>query len=205
MEQGTLYIITAPSGAGKTSLVRELIKTTNDIVVSVSFTTRSPREGEQNGTHYNFVDEAAFLAMRDDNQFLEYAEVFGNYYGTSKPWLEKQLNDGVDVILEIDWQGAQQVKKLFPNAIGIFILPPSGTTLLQRLRARGQDSDEVIERRTKEAKAEMSHYSEFDFMVINDDFQTALTDLKSIVRAQRHRNPRMAERNRLLIADLLAV
>lgn len=204
MAVGTLYIVTAPSGAGKTSLVRELIKTTNDIMVSVSYTTRPMRPGEEDGVHYNFVTQEKFQAMRDQNEFLEWAEVFGNFYGTSKPWLEKQLSDGVDLILEIDWQGATQVRKLFPEAIGIFILPPSRETLLQRLRSRDQDSEEVITQRTKEAKTEMSHYEEFDFLVINDDFQTALDDLKSIVRAHRHRTPRMSSRNRLLIQDLLA-
>ncbi|MDH5217010.1 MAG: guanylate kinase [Gammaproteobacteria bacterium] len=203
MGLGTLYIITAPSGAGKTSLVRELVKTTNDIIISVSYTTRPMRPGEEDGVHYNFVNRETFIAMRDEDAFLEHAEVFDNYYGTSKPWLEKQLTDGVDVILEIDWQGAEQVKKIFPEAIGVFILPPSRETLLQRLRSRGQDSEEVIARRTQEAKTEMSHHESFDFLVINDDFQTALDDLKSIVRANRHRCSRMVSRNRLLIKDLL--
>ena len=203
MGLGTLYIITAPSGAGKTSLVRELVKTTNDIIISVSYTTRPMRPGEEDGVHYNFVSRESFIAMRDEDAFLEHAEVFDNFYGTSKPWLEKQLTDGVDVILEIDWQGAEQVKKIFPEAIGVFILPPSRETLLQRLRSRGQDSEEVIARRTQEAKTEMSHHESFDFLVINDDFQTALEDLKSIVRANRHRCSRMVSRNRLLIKDLL--
>lgn len=204
MPTGTLYVITAPSGAGKTSLVRELVKTTNDIIVSVSYTTRPPRPGETDGIDYNFVDKDTFLAMRDEQAFLEYAQVFDNFYGTSKPWLEKQLNDGVDVILEIDWQGAQQVRSLFPEAIGIFILPPTRETLLQRLRSRGQDSAEVIERRSLEAIIEMSHHEEFEYLIINDDFQTALDDLKSVIRAQRHRTPRMSVRHRRLIQDLLA-
>lgn len=204
MSTGTLYVITAPSGAGKTSLVRELVKTTNDIIVSVSYTTRPPRPGETDGVDYNFVDKEAFLAMRDEQAFLEYAQVFDNFYGTSKPWLEKQLNDGVDVILEIDWQGAQQVRSLFPEAIGVFILPPTRETLLQRLRSRGQDSDEVIARRSREAVIEMSHHQEFEYLIINDDFQTALDDLKSVVRSQRHRMSRMVERNRRMIQDLLA-
>jgi len=203
MSQGTLYIIAAPSGAGKTSLVREIVNTTNDVIVSVSYTTRASRPGEHEGVDYNFIDKQSFEDLIAKDEFLEYAEVFGNYYGTSKTWLEKKLKEGTDVILEIDWQGAQQVKRLIPEAIGIFILPPSQATLIQRLRSRGQDSDDVIEKRSKEAQSEMSHYHEFDYLVVNDDFQMALDDIKSIFRAQRHTQEKMSQKIKHLLDNLL--
>jgi guanylate kinase len=184
---GTLYIISAPSGAGKTSLVKELIDSMADIRVSVSHTTRPIRPGERDGVNYHFTTPPAFERMFEDDVFLEHALVFGNYYGTSREWVEQQLREGIDVILEIDWQGAQQVRAKMPASVGIFILPPSREVLESRLRGRGQDSDEVIVRRLSEAVTEMSHYAEYDYVVINDDFDTALADLRAIVRARRQR------------------
>lgn len=184
---GTLYIISAPSGAGKTSLVKELIDSMADIRVSVSHTTRPIRPGERDGVNYHFTTPPAFESMIEDDVFLEHALVFGNYYGTSREWVEQQLREGIDVILEIDWQGAQQVRAKMPASVGVFILPPSREVLESRLRGRGQDSDEVIVRRLSEAVTEMSHYAEYDYVVINDDFDTALADLRAIVRARRQR------------------
>lgn len=184
---GTLYIISAPSGAGKTSLVKELIDSMADIRVSVSHTTRPIRPGERDGVNYHFTTPPTFERMIEDDVFLEHALVFGNYYGTSREWVEQQLREGIDVILEIDWQGAQQVRAKMPASVGIFILPPSRAVLESRLRGRAQDSDEVIERRLSEAVTEMSHYAEYDYVVVNDDFDTALADLRAIVRARRQR------------------
>lgn len=203
MSEGHLYIISAPSGAGKTSLVKALTADMENIFTSVSHTTRPMRPGEIDGKDYHFVDAKTFLAMRDSSEFLEYAEVFGNYYGTSKRRIKEQLSDNMDVILEIDWQGAQQVKELFPEATSIFILPPSKAALLERLRNRGQDSDEVISRRTLEAITEMAHYHEFDYLIINDEFKVALEELRSIIIAQRLRTPAQESRFRPLIDELL--
>ncbi len=185
MSQGTLYIISAPSGAGKTSLVKALLEQTAKICVSISHTTRDQRPGEENGVNYHFVSSKQFLGMLDQHAFLEHAEVFGNYYGTSKVWVEEQLQQGIDVILEIDWQGAQQVRRLMPEAKKIFILPPSRQALRERRNQRGQDADEVIERRMLEAVSEMSHYDEYDYVVINDDFDLALQDLQAVIRSHR--------------------
>jgi len=204
MSQATLYIVTAPSGAGKTSLVRALLEREHAIRVSVSYTTRPPRPGERDGVDYHFVDRERFLAMQASDDFLEYAEVFGNYYGTSRRWLEQQLDQGTDVILEIDWRGARQVRRLMPHAVSIFILPPSREALLQRLRQRGQDSEEVIARRSREAIEEMSHYDEFDYLVVNDQFDTALAQLRCIVQSQRLRLPRQRQRLASMLARLLA-
>lgn len=203
MTYGNLYIVTAPSGAGKTSLVKTLIGSTQNVLTSISHTTRPARPGETNGQDYHFVSKDDFLAMKDAGDFVEWAEVFGNYYGTSSRWLNEQLNNGTDVILEIDWQGAQQVKKLFADAIGIFILPPSKQTLIERLHQRGQDSEEVIARRTQEAIIEMSHYGEFDYVIINDDFDTALQELKSIILASRVTRAKQQTKHAALIAQLL--
>ena len=182
---GTLYTVSAPSGAGKTSLVATLIERTEALRVSVSHTTREKRPGEENGVNYHFVDEGSFLAMLEKAEFLEHAKVFGNLYGTSQPWVQDQLTQGTDVILEIDWQGAAQVKHLLPNTKAIFILPPSRLTLLQRLTARGQDNSNTIEGRMAEAVEEMSHYIESDFLVVNDDFDQALAQLQSIIGCHR--------------------
>ena len=203
MSQGHLFIIAAPSGAGKTSLVKALTTDMDSIFTSVSHTTRPIRPGEVNGKDYHFVDAKTFLGMRDSSEFLEYAEVFGHYYGTSKRRIKEQLSNSIDVILEIDWQGAQQVKKIFPDATSIFILPPSKSELLFRLRNRGQDSEEVISRRTLEAISEMSHYHEFDYLIINDDFKVALEELRSIVIAKRLVTPVQKARIKPLIDELL--
>lgn len=201
---GTLYIVSAPSGAGKTSLVKALIDAQTQIRVSVSHTTRSMRPGETDGLNYHFVSRDSFLQMLERNEFLEHAEVFGNLYGTSQRWLEKTLAEGFDLILEIDWQGAQQVRKLMPQAKSIFILPPSQEALRQRLNNRGQDSDAIIEQRMREAVSEMSHYVEYDYLVINDDFATALDDLKAIFRANQLQQLQQQQRFSDLLSQLLA-
>ncbi|UVE17711.1 guanylate kinase [Pseudomonas sp. LS44] len=201
---GTLYIISAPSGAGKTSLVKALIDTVAQIRVSVSHTTRAMRPGEADGVNYHFVDHAAFLGMLERGEFLEHAEVFGNLYGTSQRWLEQTLGEGYDLILEIDWQGAQQVRKLMPQSKSIFILPPTQEALRHRLTNRGQDSSDVIERRMREAVSEMSHYVEYDYVVINDDFAHALTDLKAIFRANQLHQSSQQQRHAGLLSELLA-
>jgi guanylate kinase len=202
--QGSLYIFAAPSGAGKTSLVKALVETTADIEVSVSHTTRAPRPGEVDGVNYHFTDVAAFQAMVAQGAFLEHAQVFDNYYGTARANIEQRLAAGVDVILEIDWQGARQVREQFPDSIGIFILPPSRQALEERLRGRGQDGDEVIARRMRDAESEISHYGEFDYLVINDDFATALVELAAIVTAQRLRTRVQAGRHQQMLQALLA-
>ncbi len=184
---GTLFVVTAPSGAGKTTLVRGLLQRDARVQLSVSFTTRAPRAGEQNGREYHFVDLATFRALRDRGEFLEWAEVHGNYYATSKVWLKEQVAAGRDTLLEIDWQGAQQVRKAFPAAVGVFILPPSLDELEKRLRGRNTDSDDVISRRLLAARGEMRHVAEFDYVIINNELQEALEDLVAVVRAARLR------------------
>ena len=183
--EGTLYIISAPSGAGKTSLVRELMTTVPDIALSISHTTRPMRPGEQNGVHYHFVGVDAFQSMVVAGEFLEHAQVFDNHYGTSKSGVMAQLQGGQDVILEIDWQGARQIRGLFPQMVSIFILPPSREVLEARLRSRGQDSEEVIARRLREVRTEISHCHEYDYLLVNEDFGQAVVDLQSIIRAHR--------------------
>ena len=190
---GTLYTVSAPSGAGKTSLVNALIERCGGLQVSVSHTTRPMRPAEKEGVNYHFVSENVFVDMLDRAEFLEHAQVFGNLYGTSRVWLEKQLERGFDVILEIDWQGARQVKLLLPEAQSIFILPPSRQALQERLRLRGQDDPGVIEGRMNAAVAEMSHYVESDFLVVNQDFDQALDELQCIVASQRLRTARQQE------------
>lgn len=196
---GTLYTVSAPSGAGKTSLVAALIEGSEELRVSVSHTTRERRPGEEDGADYHFVSQDKFLAMLDKAQFLEHARVFGNLYGTSQLWVQEQLAQGTDVILEIDWQGAEQVKRLLPSTQAIFILPPSRLTLLQRLTARGQDDSSTIEGRMAKAVEEMSHYVESDFLVVNDDFDKAVAQLQSIVSCHRL----TTEQQRDTHADLL--
>lgn len=200
---GTLFTVSAPSGAGKTSLVNALIKGTEGLRVSVSHTTRPKRPGEQDGVNYHFVDAAAFHAMLERAEFLEHAQVFGNLYGTSQTWVEQQLEAGTDVILEIDWQGVQQVKRLMPQTQSIFILPPSRATLKQRLTARGQDDSTIIAARMAEATEEMSHYVEGDYLVVNQDFDKALAELQAIINCQRLRTSRQQERLGQLLQDLL--
>ena len=184
---GTLFIVTAPSGAGKTTLVSGLLERDPLVRLSVSYTTRAPRTGEVNGQHYHFIDVQGFRALRDKGEFLEWAEVHSNYYGTSKRWLEEQIRAGRDILLEIDWQGAQQVRKVFPKAVGVFILPPSVEELERRLRGRGTDSEDVIARRVLGARGEMRHVAEFDYVIINEDLPAALEDLVAVVRASRLR------------------
>ncbi len=201
---GTLYIVSAPSGAGKTSLVTALVAKTDDIRVSVSYTTRPMRTGEEEGVNYNFVDVATFEKMIAEERFLEHANVFGHYYGTSKTWVEQELAQGVDVILEIDWQGGEQVRPKMADAVGVFILPPSRDELERRLRGRGQDADDVIARRLSEAVTEMRQYVNYDYVVINDDFDTALADIQAIVRARRQRRVAQDVRQFEAIKELIA-
>ncbi|HEY2628810.1 MAG TPA: guanylate kinase [Usitatibacter sp.] len=183
--KGSLYVVVAPSGAGKTSLVGGLLQQEGNVKLSISYTTRAPRQGEENGRDYHFVDRPTFEKMIAEDDFLEYADVYGNYYGTSRRWIEAELEGDHDVLLEIDWQGARQVKKLFPHMAGIFILPPSLPELRRRLQGRGKDSAEAIERRMASAREEISHVLEFEYIIVNESFEAALADLVSIVRAAR--------------------
>ena len=201
--QGTLYIISAPSGAGKTSLVREVLTTVPGVALSVSHTTRPMRPGERDGVHYHFVSVAEFQEMIAAGAFLEYAQVFDNYYGTSLAGVGDQLRGGQDVILEIDWQGAQQVRQLFPEVVAIFILPPSREVLENRLRARGQDSEAVIARRLREVRTEISHSNEYDYLLVNEDFGQAVVDLQSIMRARKLSRAPQEEVLRPLLDSLL--
>ena len=201
---GNLYIISAPSGAGKTSLVNALLPTLPNVQVSVSHTTRPQRPGEVDGVNYHFVARDTFLGMVENNAFLEHAEVFGNHYGTSQQWVNETLARGIDVVLEIDWQGAQQIRRLMPEALSIFILPPSRSTLEQRLTQRGQDDATIIAARMAQAVSEMSHYVEADYLVVNDSFETALQELRSILIAGRLRLAKQTLRHQALLADLLS-
>ena len=203
MTKGTLYIISAPSGAGKTSLVHALVTTQSNVVVSVSHTTRRMREGEVDGRDYHFVDEPVFRQMVDDGEFLEHATVFGNSYGTSRQHIEAQMDAGRDVILEIDWQGARQIQQLISDCRSIFILPPSIQALRDRLQGREQDSAEIIESRMREAVSEMTHYAEFDYIVINDDFEQAREELAAIFVCNRMRLEMQQQNHAKLLADLL--
>ena len=199
---GNLFIVAAPSGAGKTTLVSLLLENDPQIRVSISHTTRAPRPGEESGREYHFIDVPAFLDKVQSGEFLEWAEVHGNYYGTSKKWIESEMSSGRDVLLEIDWQGAQQVRKSFPKAIGIFVLPPSLDVLKTRLSGRGTDSAEVIARRIAAAHDEMRHVDEFDYVIINDDLQQASGDLQSIVTASRLHYANQRQRHASLFASL---
>jgi len=200
---GHLYILTAPSGAGKTTLVRHLLENDPAIQVSVSHTTRPPRSGEREGIEYCFIELDEFQEKIRRNDFLEWAEVHGNYYGTSRSGIEAALRAGQDVLLEIDWQGAQQVRKVFPAAIGVFILPPSLEVLAQRLRERATDNAQTIARRLAAARDEMRHADEFDYVIINDDLPRALQDLLAIVRAARLRYSVQSRRHSVLFATML--
>ncbi|MGL9769652.1 MAG: guanylate kinase [Sodalis sp. (in: enterobacteria)] len=206
MIQGTLYIVSAPSGAGKSSLIKALLKTQPlyDTQVSISHTTRTMRPGEAHGQNYFFVSIAEFERMIAEDAFLEYARVFDNYYGTSRESIQKVLTTGIDVFLDIDWQGAQQIRTKIPDACSIFILPPYKEELNRRLRNRGQDTEEVIRRRMALALAEMTHFAEYDYLIVNDDFNTALLDLKSIIRAEQLRLKRQKLNHDALISKLLA-
>lgn len=199
---GSIFMVVAPSGAGKSTLVNALLARDPGIELSISFTTRAPRPGETDGREYHFTTADDFIARRGRGEFLEWAEVHGHYYGTSRPWIEQRLGTGRDVLLEIDWQGARQVRNALPQAIGIFILPPSIEALEARLHKRGQDSPQVIARRLLAAGAEISHAAEFDYVVINEDFDHALGELGAIVTATRLRYPSQLARHRELFAQL---
>ena len=199
---GNLFIVAAPSGAGKTTLVKMLLERDSGIRLSVSSTTRAPRPGEVNGREYHFVDVPTFLAMRERGDFLESAEVHGNFYGTSRRWIVEQVEAGQDILLEIDWQGAQQVRKFFPGCVGIFILPPSVEELERRLRGRGQDSGEIIARRVAAAVDEMRHAREFDYVIINNKLSEAIEDLQTVVRSVRLRPASQLDRHHALFAFL---
>lgn len=202
--QGTLFVVSAPSGAGKTSLVKALVDSTPNIHVSVSHTTRPQRSGEVDGVNYHFVSQDQFAAMINDSAFLEQAEVFGNLYGTSKDTVAAKLRAGVDVVLEIDWQGAQQIRHQAPDAVSLFILPPSRQVLEQRLLGRGRDPVEVIRKRMAQANEQISHHVEFDYLIINDDFDKALKEMQAIVLAQRLRILKQCDRHSTLIKSLLS-
>ena len=205
MANGTLYIISAASGAGKTTLVSAVVQQVSDLEVSVSHTTRAPREGEVDGVNYHFVDTDKFEAMVEAGEFFEYAAVFGNMYGTSRQHIEEQLLKGKDVILEIDWQGARQIRKLVPECKSIFIVPPSTSALRERLTSRGKDDEDVINKRMHEAISEMSHYVEFDYLVINDDFDEAKDNLASIIKGNRMLHEHQQQKHAKLLAQLLSV
>lgn len=203
-KRGTLFTVSAPSGAGKTSLVNALIETTENVCVSVSHTTRSIRPGEVDRVNYHFVSKDTFHEMLEQTAFLEHAQVFSNFYGTSQRWVEETLATGMDVILEIDWQGAQQVRHLIPDTVGVFILPPSKETLSNRLNTRGQDDKAVIDARMAEAVSEMTHYVEADYLIINDVFDAALDEFKTIVSAQSLNLARQQEVHHELLSELLS-
>ena len=200
---GNLFTVSAPSGAGKTSLVSALVERMERVRLSVSHTTRPQRSGEQDGVNYNFVPVSEFQQMVTASDFLEHAEVFGNYYGTSESWVRNSLEQGNDVILEIDWQGAAQIRKQIPETCSIFILPPSRDVLKQRLQGRGQDSEEVIEQRMKQARDEISHYLEAEYLVVNDNFESALSELCGIVAATRTKISKRSQEYADLISELL--
>jgi guanylate kinase len=204
MNIGKLYIISAPSGAGKTSLVKQLVADLDALTVSISHTTRQMRPGEAHGQDYYFVTVEDFQVMQQKQAFLEHAQVFDNFYGTAQQTVEENLNRGLDVILEIDWQGAEQIKKLLPDSISVFILPPSTEVLLQRLRNRGQDGEEIIARRMRDAVTEIRHHDEFDYLVVNDVFDQALTELKSIIVANRLTKQRQLYNLQPLLTSLLS-
>ena len=201
--RGSLFIIAAPSGAGKTSLVNALLECDPRLVLSISHTTRPVRPGEIDGQHYHFVSEAAYEHMVDNGDFMEHAQVFDHYYGTNRNSVALQLETGHDVILEIDWQGARQVRFAFPDCCLIFIIPPSLETLRERLTSRGQDSDDVIQRRMRDAQAEISHWAEFDQLVVNDDFDTALEELLAIINDHRTQQPHQVNKDYQLLAQQL--
>ena len=202
---GTLYIVSAPSGAGKSSLIKALLaeKRSYEAQVSVSHTTRAPRPGEVDGEHYHFVSEAEFKQLIEENAFFEWAEVFGNYYGTSRVTIEQSLAKGIDILLDIDWQGARQVRDAMPEAKGIFILPPSRAELEARLNKRGQDSEAIIAKRMQEAQSEMSHYDEYDYLIVNDDFDIAMQEFSAIVLSLRSEQAKQAIKHRQTIKELL--
>jgi len=202
-KNGNLYIISAPSGAGKTSLLKQLVSKISNFSTAISTTTREIRSGEVDGVDYHFVSIEKFLSMAQSGEFLEHAEVFGNFYGTSEKSVRKALEEGQDLVLEIDWQGAQQVRKQLPDAIGIFIVPPSREILAERLKGRAQDDEAVIEKRMAAAIEEISHYNEYDYLVINDVFEEAQMDLENIIKSHRLTLSRQSANYKQLITDLL--
>ncbi len=201
---GNLFILSAPSGAGKSSLINALLGKHKDMQLSVSHTTRSPRAGEQDGVHYHFVSVETFRQLIADGVFLEWAEVFGNYYGTSKAAIADQLTRGIDVFLDIDWQGAQQIRPQVPGVLSVFILPPSVAELEKRLQGRGTDSAEVIAKRMQQAKSEISHFPEYDYVLVNDDFQQCLAQFEAVVLAARQTLAKQPQKQQALFASLLA-
>ncbi|MEN1956890.1 guanylate kinase [Luteimonas changyuni] len=202
--RGTLFMVAAPSGAGKSSIVNACLARDPNISLSVSFTSRAPRPGERHGEHYHFVDDAEFQRMIDAGDFFEHARVHGDWKGTARQSVDPQLAAGRDVLLEIDWQGARQVRAAVPDSVGVFILPPSRAALDQRMRKRGQDSEEVMARRLAAAREEMSHYGEFDFVIVNEDFDTAVAEMCAVFGASRLRRDAQARRHQALIRALLA-
>lgn len=203
MATGNLFIISAPSGGGKTSLVSALLAQDKNLQLSVSYTTREKREGEIDGKDYFFIDHSAFQRMIDEKAFFEYATVFENYYGTAQKSLQKQLQAGYDVVLEIDWQGARQIKAVYKEAVGIFILPPSLTVLENRLRLRGQDNLKIIQARMQQAVSEISHYHEYDYIIINREFEVAVEQISAIITSSRLRVTNQVAKNAQLLHDLL--
>jgi guanylate kinase len=199
---GNLFIISAPSGAGKTSLVHALLGINTHIDLSVSYTTRDPRPGEQDGRDYHFVSRETFLEMAKRGEFMESAEVYGNLYGTSQTWISREITRGRDILLEIDWQGAAQVRKLFPDSISIFVLPPSIATLEQRLKGRGKDNDAVISKRMTAVREDVAHVAEFDYVIINDNLDDALRELDAVVVSARLRCTKQLSRHHDLINQL---
>lgn len=199
---GSLFIVSAPSGAGKTSLVHALLNINPQIDLSVSYTTRNPRPGEMDGEAYHFTDRDTFMAMAKRGEFLESAEVYGNFYGTSQTWISEQIAKGRDILLEIDWQGAAQVRRLFPDCVSIFILPPSLEALEQRLKGRGKDNDEVIAKRLAAVREDVAHVAEFDYVIINDNLNEALRELNAVVLSARLRGTRQLARHQDLINQL---
>jgi len=200
---GTLYVISAASGAGKTSLVNAVLAQVDDLVVSVSHTTRAPRDGEVDGVNYHFVDKQTFETMVEASEFFEHATVFGYMYGTSRQHIQEQLHKGADVILEIDWQGARQIRKLMPDCKSVYIVPPSTTALRERLDSRGQDDEAIIDQRMREAIGEMSHYVEFDYLIINDDFDEARDNLAAIIKGNRMLHEQQQQKHAELLSQLL--
>ena len=205
MTKGTLFIISAASGAGKTTLVNAVLEQVDNLVVSVSHTTRAPRDGETDGVNYHFVDNQTFEAMVEGSEFFEHAAVFGNMYGTSRQHIQEQLLKGMDVILEIDWQGARQIRQLMTDCKSVYIVPPSTAALRERLNARGQDDEAVIQQRMHEAVSEMSHYVEFDYLIINDDFDEARDDLAAIIKGNRMLHEHQQQKHAELLAQLLTL
>ncbi len=201
---GILFIVSAPSGAGKTSLVKALLEQDAQLKVCVSHTTRPRRPTEADGVNYHFVDRAGFQTLIEQDEFLEHADVFGNFYGTARSSVADCFATGADVILEIDWQGAAQVRSRHPEAVSVFILPPSKATLRARLTARGEDANDVIENRLAEARTELEHHDQFDYLIVNDDFAIALSELQAIVAAERARRPIASQRLEGLLRDLLS-